>query len=152
MESKTKDSPTRRSHFTGRKQSYWLAESPAMRPQKARVQILGSSHQVPSLGGQRQIATHLPHGFNAFFEKMEVAVACQVSGTDHVTVKPPKLLHLEKQPIVKVNKTPRSSFPNQYNGVGVGVGRLLETGQARSVGHQHFFAWLLVKQRPRHAT
>lgn len=40
--------------------------------------------------------THLPHGFDALFEKMEVTVACQVPRTYHVTVKPPELFHLQQ--------------------------------------------------------
>lgn len=40
---------------------------------------------------------HLPHGFNSFFEEMEVTVACQVPGTYHVAVKPPELLHLWRE-------------------------------------------------------
>lgn len=39
--------------------------------------------------------THLPHGFDSLFEKMEVTMACQVPRTYHVTVKPPELLHLQ---------------------------------------------------------
>ena len=42
-------------------------------------------------------SSHLPHGFNSFFEEMEVTVACQVPGTYHVAVKPPELLHLQRE-------------------------------------------------------
>ena len=40
------------------------------------------------------LGPHLPHGFNSFFEEVEVTVAGQVPGTHHVAVKPPELLHL----------------------------------------------------------
>jgi len=45
----------------------------------------------------KALSSHLPHGFNSFFEEMEVAVACQVPGTHHVAVKPPELLHLQRE-------------------------------------------------------
>lgn len=38
------------------------------------------------------LQAYLPHGFNSFFEEMEVTVACQVPRTYHVVVKPPELL------------------------------------------------------------
>lgn len=43
-----------------------------------------------------RVPTHLPHGFDPLFEKVEVTVACQVPRTYHVTVKPPELLHLQQ--------------------------------------------------------
>lgn len=38
--------------------------------------------------------TDLPHGFNALLEEVKVTMACQVTGTDHVTIETPELLHL----------------------------------------------------------
>lgn len=38
--------------------------------------------------------THLPHGFNAFFEQVEVTMTGQVTRPDHVTIETPELLHL----------------------------------------------------------
>lgn len=37
---------------------------------------------------------HLPHGFNAFFEEVEVTMTCQIARSDHVTIETPELLHL----------------------------------------------------------
>ncbi len=42
------------------------------------------------------MSTHLPHGFNALLEEVEVTVACQVPRPDHVTIETPELLHLGK--------------------------------------------------------
>lgn len=39
--------------------------------------------------------TNLPHGFNTLFKEVEVAMTCQVTWADHVTVKTPELLHLK---------------------------------------------------------
>lgn len=40
--------------------------------------------------------TYLPHGFDAFLEQVEITVASQITWSDHVTVKSPELLHLNK--------------------------------------------------------
>lgn len=56
--------------------------------------------------------THLPHGFDPFFEKMKVTMACQVPGTYHVTVKPPELLHLQRhEPHNEAAQTVNSQVP-----------------------------------------
>lgn len=41
--------------------------------------------------------THLPHGLDSFLKQVEIAVAGQVARSDHVTIKTPELLHLQKQ-------------------------------------------------------
>lgn len=48
---------------------------------------------------------YLPHGLDSLFEKMEVAVASQITWSDHVTIKPPELLHLRHRLYFRLSDT-----------------------------------------------
>lgn len=47
------------------------------------------------LKGELSCHTHLPHGLDPLLKQVEIAVACQIARSDHVTIKTPELLHLQ---------------------------------------------------------
>ena len=71
-------------------------QCPALIP-KSNKQKTPKKQKTSSEKQSKALSSHLPHGFNSFFEEMEVTVACQVPGTHHVAVKPPELLYLQRE-------------------------------------------------------